>query len=157
MIAGGLIDFAAFDPRIDKRAEADPRQVSWAACGNGTIDIRQLALRQTNGLRPALTQERRHPGHQAPVRADDALRQTLDGEMLEADLAIALAGGMHDDEISWMASLAKVLFDALVERLGHAHQRETIDRDRRAVGDGGDGLLNGSKYQRLTGRSRRRR
>jgi len=71
------------------------------------------------------------------VRADDAFRQALDGEVFEANLAIALARGMDDDEIPWMASLAKVLFDALVERLGDTHEREAVDGQRRAVRDRG--------------------
>ena len=77
------------------------------------------------------------------MRADDALGQALDGEMLEANLAIGLSGGMHDDEIAGMAGLTERVFDAFVEGLGYAHQCETVDGQRRAVGDRRDGGLDG--------------
>ncbi len=79
------------------------------------------------------------------MRADDAFREPLDGEVLEANFAIRLAGRMHDDEIPRMAGLAKVLFNALVERLGHPHQREAVDSDRRAVRDRRHSLLDGGE------------
>ncbi len=75
------------------------------------------------------------------MRADDALRQTLDREVLEANLAIGLSSGVHDDEISRMAGIAEMIFNAFVEGLGHAHEREAVDGDSRSVGDRRHGLL----------------
>ena len=77
------------------------------------------------------------------MRTDDALRQTLDGKVLEANFSIRLVSGMHDDQVSWMAGRTKDFLYALVERLGDAHQREAVDRDRGAVRDRGDGFGDG--------------
>src|ERR1700694_1569608 len=66
VITGGLIDFAAFDSRIDERPEADARQVSGPARGNGSKERRALALRQADGLCEALAQEGPPPGAQDP-------------------------------------------------------------------------------------------
>src|SRR6266550_5184241 len=37
MFAGRLVDFAGFDPGIDEGSQADPRQVSGSAGGDGSI------------------------------------------------------------------------------------------------------------------------
>ena len=91
------------------------------------------------------------------MRADDALGQAFDGEVLEANVAVRLAGGMDDDEIPGMAGLFERIFDALVERLGDAHQGEAIDGDRGAIGNRSDGLCEGGDSHCVKARSRRRR
>src|ERR1700694_975040 len=58
VVTGGLVDFSSLDSRIDKRPEANPRQVSGPAGGNGSIERRDLPLRQADGLGEALAQER---------------------------------------------------------------------------------------------------
>jgi len=141
VVAGGLVDFATFDSGINESPEADSGQVPGPARGNRTIERGDLPLWQAHGLGQALAQERRHLGHQAPMRADDTFRQPLHGEVLEADFSIRLSCGVHDHEISRMAGLAKVVFDALVEGLGNPHEGEAIDGKGRAVGDRRDGLL----------------
>ena len=78
------------------------------------------------------------------MRTDDALGEALDGEMLEANLAIRLTGRVDDDKISWVAGLMERLFNALVQSFGDAHQGKSIDGDRRAVWNGGDSLQDGS-------------
>ena len=74
------------------------------------------------------------------MRADDALGEAFDGEMLEANLAIRLAGRMHDHEIPGMPGGAKPGFDGFVDRLRDAHQGEPVNRDRGTVRDGGRGF-----------------
>jgi hypothetical protein len=75
------------------------------------------------------------------VRTDNAFRQALDGEVLEANFAIRLPGRMDDDEISWVTGRTKCLFNAVIERLGDAHQRESVHGDGRSVLDRRDSLL----------------
>jgi len=75
------------------------------------------------------------------VRTDDAFREALDGEVFEANFAIRLPGRMDDHEISRVTGRTKRLFDAFVERLGDAHQRESVHGDGRSVGDRRDSLL----------------
>ena len=77
------------------------------------------------------------------MRTDDALGEALDGEMLEANLAIRLTGRVHDDKISRMAGFTERFFDALVQGFGDAHQGKAVDGHRRAVGNGVDRLRDG--------------
>ena len=74
---------------------------------------------------------------------NDSLREAFDGEMLEANLAIGLASCMNDDEISWMTGFTERFFDALIQRLGDAHERKAVDSNCRTVGNGSDGLRDG--------------
>ena len=88
MIYGRLIDFAAFNPWIDECPQADFREISWPAGGDGAIERGQLALRQAHGFGQPRTKKRGHARHQSPMRPDNALDEAFDGEMLEADLSI---------------------------------------------------------------------
>src|SRR5205807_759072 len=89
------VELAAAIARIDKGADADPRDVAGAPRRDIAKQMGDDALRQIIGLDPIRYRELLQFGGETPVAADDAPDQPLMRKMIEAAmLAVALAGGI---------------------------------------------------------------
>src|SRR5215470_2074500 len=142
VLLGAFVDLAAAVTRVDKRSEADAREVARALgsdvaeqMGDDTLgkivpfdlvgDCQTLQLR-----------------HEPPVSADDAPHQAYVAEMIEpAVFSVSLACGVDQRQIAWLANRRGVLhLFREMKRLqrhgnlfGETDTDETTRRDRVAV------------------------
>src|SRR5262245_41065362 len=96
--------------RVDKSPKADPREVAGPPGGNVAEQVRDDPLREVIRLDLVADGKALQFGHQAPVPANDASDQSIVAEVVQAALlAVALAGGIDQREITWLAGRRFVL------------------------------------------------
>jgi hypothetical protein len=136
---------------IDEGAEADPGQGAGLAGGDVAEQVADHALRQVPGLDAVGHRELLQLRHQAPMAADHAPDQAVVAEVVEAALlAVALAGGVHQGEVTRMAQAVGIGFlrfeKTRFERDGDVFGK--ADADEAA---GGDGVAVADQLHRLAG------
>ncbi len=144
LLEGHVVDPAAAQARVDEGAQAHPGQGAGLAGGDVAEEMRDHPLRQVPGLDAPLDGELLQGGHQPPVAADHLRHQALVAQVVEpALLAVALAGGIHQGQVTGFSGLKEALLQGHGESLGEADADEAAGRQGVAVTDQVHGLAGG--------------
>jgi hypothetical protein len=135
--------------RVNERSESDAREMPWTLRGDVAEQMRNHTLREVIRLYPVGDSQALQFGYEAPVPPDHASYQSFMAKVVEPALfAVALARGINEREIAWLAGRFNLLVFRQIKGLqrhrdflGETNAHETTCRDCVAVAHKASGFF----------------
>lgn len=137
-----LVDLAALEARIDERSYPDSGQGAGFTRGDVPIEMGNDAFREVVSLDLVFDRQFFDARDQSVVAPDDALQQSFIPEPIEAPVfPVPDAPRINQCEVSWRLLVLEALFQPFQEFLGNAIRAVSRYRDRVAILNERDGVI----------------